>query len=246
MGSALMGSATAVQALGPSWLDPVQILTGLGPWALLGICLIIFAECGLLVGFFLPGDSLLFITGFFAATGQVIAVPLWVVCAVLTVSAWIGNVVGYSIGRGIGPAIFDRPDGRLFKHDHVVRTQRFFDTYGNRAIVLARFVPVVRTFITVLAGVGQMSVRRYLTYSAIGALAWATGVTLLGALLGQIPFVAANIQAMILVVVALSLIPLIVEVIKARRAGPRADPPRADAGPAGAGPADPPPVQPPR
>ena len=116
------------------------IISSLGPWALLGVALIIFAECGLLIGFFLPGDSLLFITGLAATTG-LIETPLWLVCVVLVVAAFAGNVCGYYIGRKAGPAIFDKPNSRLFKRENVERTQKFFDKYGNRAIVLGRFVP---------------------------------------------------------------------------------------------------------
>jgi membrane-associated protein len=139
------------------------------------------------------------------------------VCVLLTVSAFLGNVCGYGIGRKAGPAIFDKPESRLFKKENVERTQRFFDKYGNRAIVLGRFVPIVRTFITIMAGVGRMDAKRYLTFSLIGGVAWATGVTLLGALLGRFEFVKENIELMLILVVLVSLLPIIVEVVKARR-----------------------------
>jgi membrane-associated protein len=208
--------ATTLVALGPQWLDPSYIISSLGPWALLGVALILFAECGLLVGFFLPGDSLLFITGLAATTG-LIQTPLWLVCVVLAVAAFAGNVCGYYIGRGAGPAIFDKPNSRLFKRENVHRTQKFFDKYGNRAIVLGRFVPIVRTFITVMAGVGRMDPRRFLVFSAIGAVAWAAGVTLLGAVLGQFDIVKNNIEAMLVLVVVISLVPIAVEALQARR-----------------------------
>jgi membrane-associated protein len=188
----------------------------MGPFVLAGLCLILFAECGLLIGFFLPGDSLLFTAGLFVATGA-IREPLWLVCTLLVVSAFAGNVCGYWIGRAAGPAIFDRPDSRLLKPEHVERTKAFFDKYGNRAIVLGRFVPIVRTFITVMAGVGKMEPKRYLTYSLIGGVAWAAGVTLLGYSLGGFAFVRNNIELMLVGVVVLSLIPLAVEFLKARR-----------------------------
>jgi membrane-associated protein len=208
--------ATTVVALGPQWLDPQYIISSLGPWALLGVALILFAECGLLIGFFLPGDSLLFITGLAATTG-LIETPLWVVCVVLVVAAFAGNVVGYGIGYKAGPAIFDKPNSRLFKQENVERTQKFFDKYGNRAIVLGRFVPIVRTFITVMAGVGRMDAKRFFTFSAIGAVLWAAGVTLLGAALGQFEFVKNNIELMLILVVVLSLVPIAIEVLQARR-----------------------------
>ncbi|MCD2192935.1 DedA family protein [Actinomycetospora endophytica] len=216
MSAVTPSDATTLVALGPQWLDPSHIISGLGPWALLGVALILFAECGLLIGFFLPGDSLLFITGLAATTG-LIATPLWLVCVVLSVAAFAGNVCGYYIGRAAGPAIFDKPDSRLFKRENVDRTQKFFDKYGNRAIVLGRFVPIVRTFITVMAGVGRMEARRFLTFSAIGAVAWAAGVTLLGAVLGQFDVVKNNIEAMLVLVVVISLIPIAIEALQARR-----------------------------
>jgi membrane-associated protein len=212
----LAAATTSVQALGPEWLDPQFIIEWLGPWALAGVCLIIFAECGLLVGFFLPGDSLLFITGLAVVTG-LIDTPLWLVCILLVVAAFLGNVCGYYIGRKAGPAIFDKPNSRLFKRENVDRTQAFFDKYGNRAIVLGRFVPIVRTFITVMAGVGRMDAKRFFTFSAIGGVAWAAGVTLLGAALGQIQFVRDNIELMLILVVLISVLPIVFEVIKARR-----------------------------
>jgi membrane-associated protein len=208
---------TTAIALGPEWLQPDSIISWLGPWALVGLAIIIFAECGLLLGFFLPGDSLLFTAGLFAVSDAGIGAPLWLVCVALVAAAFAGNACGYYIGRAAGPAIFDKPKSRLFKPAHVAKTQGFFDRYGNRAIVLGRFVPVVRTFITVMAGVGQMGPRRYLTYSLIGGVAWAAGVTLLGAVLGQFAFVKANIELILLLVVLLSILPIIVELIRARR-----------------------------
>ncbi len=203
-------------ALGPEWLKPDTILTWLGPWALVGLALIIFAECGLLLGFFLPGDSLLFTAGLFVASGA-IRTPLWVMCLLLVAAAVLGNATGYWIGRSAGPAVFDKPQSRLFKPHHVAKTQEFFDRYGNRAIVLGRFVPIVRTFITVMAGVGRMEPRRYLTYSFIGGVAWAAGVTVLGYWLGQFAFVKANIELMLIAIVFLSVLPVIIEVVRARR-----------------------------
>jgi membrane-associated protein len=207
---------TTTLALGPEWLQPAVIIEWLGPWAVIGLALIVFAECGLLLGFFLPGDSLLFTAGLFVAQGAIQA-PLWLVCLILVASAFAGNVVGYYIGRAAGPAIFDKPESRLFKPKHVARTQEFFDKYGTRAIVLGRFVPIVRTFITVMAGVGRMDAKRYLTFSFIGGVLWAAGVTLLGFWLGQFEFVRENIELMLILIVLLSVVPIIVEIIRARR-----------------------------
>lgn len=209
---------TSTVALGPAWLDPTTLITALGPWALVGVAIIIFAECGLLVGFFLPGDSLLFTAGLLAvSTG--IGAPLWLVCVVLALAAIVGNACGYGIGRAAGPAIFDKPRSRLFRPRNVARTQEFFDKHGNRAIVLGRFVPVVRTFITVMAGVGRMEAKRYLTYSAIGGVLWAVGVTLLGAVLGRFAFVRDHIELILILVVVVSLIPIVVEYLRSRRGG---------------------------
>jgi membrane-associated protein len=210
-------------ALGPEWLQPDSILQWLGPWALVGLALIVFAECGLLIGFFLPGDSLLFTAGLFVADGAIRS-PLWLVCALLVLAAVLGNACGYWIGRSAGPAVFERPRSRMFRPEHVVKTQEFFDRYGNRAIVLGRFVPIVRTFITAMAGVGRMEPRRYLTYSVIGGVAWAAGVTVLGYWLGQFAFVKANIEFMIIAIVIASILPMVVEIVRARRRGQAPDP----------------------
>jgi len=199
----------------PSWMDAQYWLDLFGPWALWGAVAIVFAECGLLLGFFLPGDSLLFTVGLLIGTGQ-IKEPLWLSCLLLTVAAFAGNVSGYEIGRRTGPAIFGREDSRLFKREYVDKTVEFFDHHGSRAIILARFVPIVRTFITVTAGVGRMDRRRYLMYSGIGGAAWACGVTVLGRLLGTFEFVHKNIEAMLLLVVAVSLVPVAVEFLRER------------------------------
>jgi membrane protein DedA with SNARE-associated domain len=199
-----------LHTLGPSWLDPNQLLDSAGQWALWVCLAIIFAECGLLVGFFLPGDTLLFSVGLFVSQGLV-PQPLVVVCAVLSLGALLGNAVGYEIGRKAGPAIFTKPDSRLFSQHNVERTHAFFERFGPRAVVLARFVPIVRTFITVTAGVGKMDRRLYLTYSAIGAVLWASGVTVLGYYLGQFEFVRRHIQphidVILIGVVLVSIIP---------------------------------------
>ncbi len=187
----------------------------LGSSVLLGLCLIIFAECGLLLGFFLPGDSLLFTAGLFVARG-LIGTPIWLVCLLLTVSAVLGNVVGYYLGYQAGPALFNRPDSRLFKREYVDKTRSFFDKYGARAIMLGRFVPIVRTFITATAGISRMDPRTYFTYSIIGGMAWATGVTLLGFWLGRIAFIRNHVELILIGIVALSFVPIIIEALKAR------------------------------
>jgi len=211
-----MHLTTAVSALGPSWLNPETLLTNLGDvafWVVLGI---IFAECGLLIGFFLPGDSLLFITGLFIAQNY-ISMNIWLAALLLIISAVLGNACGYWIGKKAGPALFRKPDSKLFKREYVDKTAGFFEKYGARAIVMARFVPIVRTFITATAGMGRMDFRRFMIFSAIGAVLWAGGVTILGYFLGNIEFVKKNIELILILVIVISLIPVMVEWVKHRR-----------------------------
>ena len=198
------------------FLNPENILNWLGPAALIGVALIIFAECGLLIGFFLPGDSLLFISGLFIAQGF-IDTPIWLAALVLAVSAVIGNATGYWIGYTVGPKLFNRPDSRFFRKEYVDKTHEFFERYGARAVVLARFVPIVRTFITAMAGVGRMDFRVFMTYSAIGGLLWGAGVTYLGYALGNVPFVKDHIELILLAVVAISILPILYEYVKHKR-----------------------------
>ena len=197
------------------WLKPENILTWMGPWALAGVAFIIFAECGLLLGFFLPGDSLLFLAGLFIGTGA-IAQPLWLACVVLTVMAFVGNIVGYWIGAAAGPKLFNKPDSRLFKQQYVDRTHAFFERYGAPAIILGRFVPIVRTFITAIAGVGRMNFRKFVVYSLVGAVLWAGGVTVLGYVLGGNEWVKGHVDLVLVLVVLVSILPLIVEYLRHR------------------------------
>ena len=213
----LLPMTVNLQMLGIDWLDPAYLLDQFGDYALWGAAFVVFAECGLLIGFFLPGDSLLFTVGLLAAQGK-ISYPVWVCCLVLTLAALIGNACGYAIGDRAGPKIFHREDSRLFKKEYVEKTHEFFEKYGNRAIVLARFVPIVRTFITVMAGVGTMGFRRFMVYSTVGAVLWATGVTLLGVWLGKIDWVRNNIEIMLLAIVLISVVPILVEYLRHRAA----------------------------
>ena len=214
---ALLSSAPSPELLGINWLDPQYLLNHFGDYALWGAAAIIFAECGLLIGFFLPGDSLLFTVGVLVSQGH-LSYPLWLCCLVLSAAALAGNACGYGIGALAGESIFDRPNSRLFKQQYVVRTHAFFEKYGNRAVVLGRFVPIVRTFITVMAGVGTMGFRRFMAYSAIGAVLWASGVTVLGYFLGQVDFLRAHIEVLLLILVAISLLPIAVEYLRHRAA----------------------------
>ncbi|WP_337061225.1 DedA family protein [Kineococcus sp. G2] len=219
--SAALPTAHAVL---PDWLEASSLLDTLGGAALWGAAAIVFAECGLLIGFFLPGDSLLFTLGLFTREGHV-PHSIWFVCAVLSVAAFAGNVLGYEIGRKAGPAVLDRPGSRIFKRQHIERTQSFFATYGARAIILARFVPVVRTFITVAAGAGRMPRRTFFVFSAVGAVLWGTGVTVLGYLLGGIPLIRDNVEIGLLILVVLCVVPVGLELLNARRKQRRAAPP---------------------
>lgn len=219
-------------ALGPSWLDPTTLMNNLissyGSLAFWAAVAIIFAECGLLIGFFLPGDSLLFIVGLFIAgtvnaNGEPVklGINIWAACLILSAAAIIGNLVGYWIGYKSGPALFKRDDSKLFKKKYVERTHVFFEKYGARAIVMARFVPIVRTFITAVAGVGQMSYRRYALYSAIGGVIWASGVTILGYYLGQNAWVKKNIEVVLIGIIVISVIPMVIEYLRHRKEAPR-------------------------
>ena len=210
-----------VSALGPEWIQPTYILEKFGTAAFVAVLVIIFIECGLLA-FFLPGDSLLFVTGLFianAAAGKTpgIDIPLWEACVLLSIAAVAGNLSGYWIGFKAGPSLFQRPDSKLLKPEFIERTHAFFDKHGVSAIVLARFVPVVRTVITAMAGVGRMNFRTFATYSAVGGVLWAAGLTILGYFLGHIEFVQKNIELISILIVAVSLLPALVEWLRARR-----------------------------
>ena len=210
--------------LGPEWLDAANLITTIvkwfGPWAILGVMLVIFAETGLLIGFFLPGDSLLFTLGMFVGTGA-IGVHIWVAAPLVWLAAVAGNQTGYLIGRKAGPAIFNKPDSRLFKQEYVDRTSDFFERHGGKAVTLAQFVPIVRTFTPVIAGVGKMHYRHFITFNVLGATFWAFGITWLGYFLGSFEWIRENIDTMILVIVFISVAPMLAsaisKVIKSRR-----------------------------
>jgi membrane-associated protein len=201
----------------PAAIDPDHLLSSFG---LLGLLVIVFAECGLLVGFFLPGDTLLFSAGLLTATGT-LEVPLWALVVLVPLSAIAGNLVGYWIGYKAGPAVFNRPDSRLFRQEYVDRSHEFFERYGAPTIVLARFVPIVRTFATVMAGASRMRFRTYAAYSVIGGVLWGAGVIMLGYYLGHIPFVRDTVEPLIepiiIGIVVLSLVPAAVELLRSRR-----------------------------
>ncbi|WP_155058097.1 DedA family protein [Streptomyces blattellae] len=203
---------TTLAALGPSWLDPNTLLDDFGIW---GLLIIVFAESGLLIGFFLPGDSLLFTTGLLI-TGNQLDFPLWGAIALICVAAILGDQAGYMFGKKVGPSLFNRPDSRLFKQENVTKAHEFFEKYGPRSLILARFVPVVRTFTPIIAGVSGMPYRSFLIYNVVGGILWGAGVTLLGSWLGNIEFVETNIEYILVLIVFLSVLPIIIEFLRAR------------------------------
>lgn len=199
----------------------------LGSYGLAGLLIIIFAECGLLIGFFLPGDTLLFSAGLLIAINDPsISLPsLPVLLITLPIAAVAGNIVGYWLGREAGPKVFDRPGSRMFRPEYVQRSQTFFDRFGALTVLLARFVPIVRTVATVLAGVGRMRFGLYVLYSVIGGIVWSDGMLLLGRGLGHIKFVrntiAPKIDLILVAVVVLSILPTLIHWWRSRRVEPR-------------------------
>jgi membrane-associated protein len=197
-------------------LDPQGLLKGFGGWALGAACAILFVECGILLGLVLPGDSLLFIVGLLLASGF-IATPLWLALILLSISATAGNLLGYWTGAKVGPKLFNRPDSRIFKQEYVVTTSVFFEKYGSRAIILARFVPVVRSLITAMAGVAKMNYRTYAMYSTFGGVLWVVLLTLSGYFLGNIQFIKDHIELVTIGLVIVSTIPIYFEVRRQSR-----------------------------
>lgn len=199
-------------------LDPEHLIVTFGT---IGILLIVFAESGLLVGFFLPGDSLLFTAGFLVSQ-DVLTVPLPVLLVGMFVAAVAGDQVGYLFGRRAGPALFRRPDSRIFRQHYVEQSREFFERHGAKTIVIARFVPIVRTFAPILAGVGAMHYRTFVTFNVVGGFVWTFGVTTLGFFLGStIPDIDRYLLPAIGVIIVLSVMPGVVEILRHRRRGRR-------------------------
>ena len=220
---------TSVLAGAIPGLDPNQLITAFGPYALLGVALIVFAETGLLIGFLLPGDTLLILSGVLAIEGSTgknaFGTSVWVVAVAIGLAAFLGGEVGYLIGHKFGPRIFERKESGFFSKKNVDRTNAFFIRFGGLAVILARFVPVVRTFAPIVAGVSHMPWKRYSLYNLIGALVWGVGLTMFGYAIGHIPgvpeFVEKYIEFVLLGVVLIILIPTVYHyvqsVMKARR-----------------------------
>lgn len=200
-----------------SLLDPESLIAH-GGLAL--VALIVFAESGLLIGFMLPGDSLLFITGFLTSkAGGSLLPSLWVVLPVVVIAAIAGDQVGYMFGRRVGPRLATRPRSRLFDPERIERSRLFFERHGARTILLARFVPIVRTFAPIVAGASHMPYRTFAAWNVVGGLAWGAGITTLGALIGDLAIVRNNLELAIVGIVALSLVPA-ADIIRHRRARP--------------------------
>ncbi|WUC83763.1 VTT domain-containing protein [Streptomyces sp. NBC_00536] len=198
-------------ALGPEWISPEYLI---GQFGLIGILIIVFAESGLFA--FLPGDSLLFTAGLFVAAGT-IKQPLWLVCALIAAAAIIGDQVGYMIGKVFGPKLFNKPKSRIFKRENLDAAHDFMEKHGPKAIVLARFVPIIRTFAPMVAGATAMKYRTFLMFNIIGGVLWGAGVTVLGYQLGQFTFIKDNVEPIFIGIVLISVIPVIFEVLKARK-----------------------------
>jgi membrane-associated protein len=214
------------------FLDPETLIGAAGPWGLVVVCAIVFAETGLLVGFLLPGDTLLVIMGLLtAATGTI---DIWWVCLAIAVAAFLGGEVGYFIGHRFGPRVFERKESGLFSRANVERTNAFFDRFGGLAVILARFVPIVRTFAPLAAGVGHMDYRKYSLYNAIGAAIWGAGLTLIGWLVGVfVPalgdFLREYIDLILIAAVLCAIVPTVFHYLQARRRAKRAADPDTDA-----------------
>lgn len=217
--AAMLPAVGPQPALLPDWLDAENLISSFGSYALIGIIIVVFIETGLLFPF-LPGDSLLFTAGMLVAQ-QELDFPLWLLCTLLFLAAFLGDQTAYLIGRTAGPRLFRRPDSKVFKQQYIDQTYRYFDKYGGRTIIVARFVPIVRTYAPVAAGVGKMSYKHFVSFNVIGALLWGVGVTLLGYMLGNVTFVKDNIEILLVLIVLVSVIPIGIEVLRARREAQR-------------------------
>lgn len=221
-------------------LDPQKVLEWFGSWAVWGLFLIAFAESGIMIGFVLPGDSLLFIAGFLSYLGtQPDHVAIMPNIILVSLGCWIaavaGDQVGYAFGHRVGPALFNRPDSKVFKQKYLGKSEDFFAVHGSKTIVLARFVPIVRTFAPIVAGAGKMRYRTFFMYNIIGGFIWAVGMTQAGYWLGKsFPTLGDSIDQVVIVIVAVSLVPIGVEVFRHRRKGALASssPQTVDASPA--------------
>jgi membrane-associated protein len=215
----ILSLTASIVAIG---IDPKALIEKFGRYALIGVFLVVFAETGILVGFFLPGDSLLFTVGLLIAT-KTLDAPISVAVVGIITAAIIGDQVGYQIGSRIGPSLFTRPKSKLFNPKHVERAQQFFDRHGPRTIILARFVPIIRTFAPVVAGVAKMPLKQFTLFNVVGGFVWGGGVTLAGYALGKrFPWLSERIELLALVIVGISILPVLFDVrrhLKEKKAG---------------------------
>jgi membrane-associated protein len=186
-----------------------------GWWSYAMLFAIVFAETGLLVGFFLPGDSLLFTVGVVAGAGDLNIVSINLI---LIVAAIVGDAVGYSLGRNAGPRVFSRPDSKLFKQEHLLRTKAFYEKHGGKTIIYARFVPIVRTFAPFVAGVAQMPYSRFAAFNIFGGIGWVILMTMSGYFLGNVPLIRRHFEKVVIGIVLVSVLPIVVEYLRSRRA----------------------------
>lgn len=199
--------------------DPERLIRFLstvvtGWWGYAMLFGVVFAETGLLTGFFLPGDSLLFTVGVVAGAG---GLDIYIILGLLIVASILGDQCGYFLGYRTGPRIFNRPDSRLFKHDHVVRTHAFYEKHGGKTLIYAKFVPIIRTFAPFIAGVARMRYFRFLSFNVFGGLGWVVAMTLAGYYLGEVPIIRRNFEKVVVLIVLISVAPMIIHVLRRRR-----------------------------
>lgn len=188
-----------------------------GWWGYALLFAVVFAETGLLIGFFLPGDSLLFTVGVVAGAGGLNIVTINIA---LMIAAIVGDAVGYLLGRHTGTRIFDRPNSRFFKREHLIRTHEFYEKHGGKTIIYARFIPIIRTFAPFVAGVAGMSYPRFLSFNIFGGIGWVFSLTMMGYFLGNVPLVRAHFEKVIIGIILVSVLPLVFEAVKAFRSKP--------------------------
>lgn len=196
-------------------IELTELIANISIW---GVMFIVFAESGLLIGFFLPGDSLLFTTGFLISTG-ILPININLAVAGIAMAAIIGDSVGYAFGRRAGPSIFKKPDARIFKQSHIRNAQDFYEKHGGKTIILARFIPIIRTFAPIVAGVGKMNYRKFLSFNIIGGALWATVVTYVGFFLGKwFRSIGIDIDTILLpaifLIIFISVLPPIIQILR--------------------------------
>jgi membrane-associated protein len=185
-----------------------------GWWGYAMLCGIVFSETGLLVGFFLPGDSLLFTVGVVCGAGQL---NIFAIIAALTIASLCGNAMGYTLGRNVGVKLFERPNSKVFRREHLDKTQAFYARHGGKILIYAQFIPIVRTYAAFVAGVARMGYGRFFSFNVMGSVGWVFSMTMLGYTLGSVPLVRANFEKVVILIILVSLAPVLFEALKARR-----------------------------